>query len=192
MIMTMRDWLDIYEQAVYPLLQAMPRDTRITSAQHTIIIFDTPVSFTTHVHSMAGAYRDVSIVIYLADHSVLEDMCENFIITITHNDKTESIQCACDLPNAIIALEQLLMRVLNMSMADVYMLCGKLYGKTASMITWWLGEHIITATRFHDDSGWTFVAETIESDDRTVYPVTIEPSRTLLLGWLDKIITDVE
>ena len=189
MIMTMRDWLDIYEQAVYPLLQAMPRDTRITSAQHTIIIFDTPVSFTTHVHSMAGTYRDVSIVIYLADHSVLEDMCENFIITITHNDKTESIQCACDLPNAVIALEQLLMRVLSMSMADVYALCGKLHGTTASMIEWWLGEHIITATRFHDDSGWTFVAETLESDDRTVYPLDVEPSRALLLEWLDKIIS---
>lgn len=188
MSMMMREWLDNYETTVAPLMQMMPRDTQITPSQHTLFIFNTPVLFTTHVHSMAGAYRGVSIVIYLADHSVSEDMCENFIITITHNDKTESIQCACDLPNAVIALEQLLMRVLSMSMADVYALCGKLYGTTASMIEWWLGEHIITAERFHDDSGWTFVAETIESDDRTVYPVTIEPSRTLLLGWLGTII----
>lgn len=189
MSMTMREWLDNYEMTVAPLMQMMPRDTQITRNQHTLFIFNTPVVFTTHIHSMAGTYRDVSIVIYLADHSVLEDMCENFIITITHNDKTESIQCACDLPNAVIALEQLLMRVLSMSMADVYALCGKCYGTTASMITWWLGEHIITAKRFHDDSGWTFVEETLEGDDRTVYPIFIEPSRALLLEWLDKIIT---
>jgi len=189
--MTMRDWLDTYEQAVYPLLQAMPRDTRITSAQHTIIIFDMPVSFTTHVHSMAGTYRDVSIVIYLADHSVLEDMGESFIITITHHGTTETIHCACDLHHAITQLELVLMRVLNLTIADVYALTGKIISTTTSIAEWWLGEHVITAERFSDSSGWAFIAETIESDDRTVYPVTIEPSRTLLLSWLGTIITNV-
>lgn len=76
--------------------------------------------------------------------------------------------------------------------AEVYQSTGKAVWTISHNHRWYIADFYIETVKFQDKSGWIFVIEGWDYDDRTVYPLDVEPSRALLLEWLDKIITDVE